>query len=195
MMIHGYLYAWPVKTGSHAGITSTPSSRIASGDRRLFLTKGAEVIYHMSQNLRLTLNRRRASLPLSMARNLPEPQKNKLLSRTNKQSEKVAWLNLQYKPVLPLLPLPHPPGHLLSGKVARLNPYRKTKQGVPVDQTLLPDIDEHGENRVTTLKSPMIGRTSTSAELSVFSAPIAREPFDLLYASSMLGGGTLRSMS
>jgi len=195
MMILGYQDAWPVKTGSHAGITSTPSNRIASGDRKLLLTKDAEVINHMSQNPRFTLNRRRASLPLSMARNLPEPQKNKLLSRTNKQSEKVAWLNLQYKPVLLLLLLPHPPGHLLSGKVARLNPYRRTRLGVPVDQTLLPDIDEHGENRATTLKGPMIGRTSTSAELSVFSAPIAREPFDLLYASSMSGGGTRLSMS
>ena len=56
----------------------------------MFLTKDAEVIALTSQNLRLTLNRRRASLPLSMVRNLPEPQKQKLLSRTNEQSGKVA---------------------------------------------------------------------------------------------------------
>ena len=80
------------------------------------------------------------------------------------------------------------------GKVARLNPYRRTRQGVPVDQTLLPDTDEHGESKAITLRGPTIGRTSTSAALSDFSVPIVRGPFDFLYASSMSGGGTRQNM-
>ena len=64
-----------------------------------------------------------------------------------------------------------------------------------MDKTLLPDIDEHGENRAITLRGPTIGRTSKSAALSDFSGPIVREPFDFLYASSMSGGGMRLNMS
>ena len=45
----GYQIVWPARTENHAGITSTPSSKIVSGDRKLYLTKGVGVISHTSQ--------------------------------------------------------------------------------------------------------------------------------------------------
>jgi hypothetical protein len=136
-----------------------------------------------------------------MGRNLPEPQKRKLLSRTDKQSGKAALLHVPQRQApllllqLQLLLLPHLPSRLLSEEVVRLNPYRRTKPNVPVDQTLFPDTENRGESRVITLSGPMIGRSSTLAVSSGSFAPLAKEPFDFLYASYTSGGGTHPNMS
>ena len=125
-----------------------------------------------------------------------------MLNKTGELSGKVARLNLQLQLVALRLRLLPPPYHLLSGKVARLNLCRKDElteerrldQGVPVDPTLLPDTDEHGESRAIILRILMIGRTSTPAELSDSSVPIVRELSDSPYASSMSGGGMRPNM-
>ena len=155
----GYQIVWPARTENHAGITSTPSSRTVSGGKKLYLTIGAGVISHTSRSRRLTLNRQRASLPSWMDRNSPELQRAKLLSRTDKQPGNTARLHLPQQPALllfqfPLLHLPHLLNRLLSEEVARLNPCRRTKPGVPVDQTLFPHTEDRGESKAITLKGP-----------------------------------------
>ena len=72
---------------------------------------------------------------------------------------------------------------------------KRLDQGVPVDLTLLPDTDEHGESRAITLRILIIRRTSTSVELSDSSLPIVREPSDSACASFMSGGGMHQNMS
>ena len=130
MITHGCLNVRPARTGSPAGITSTPFRRTASGAKMLFPTTGAEV-GPMSPNQRLTLNQRLAFQPMSRAGSLLRRQRKKLLSKTSEQPGKVSRLNLQLRLVAPLPPPRLPQHQCLPGKVSRLNPAEATR---PVEE-------------------------------------------------------------
>jgi hypothetical protein len=123
----------------------------------------------------------------------------KLLSRIVKQSGKAARLHLPQHPALLLFQLLILPrrllNRLLSEEGVRLNPYKRTKPGAPVDQTLFPDTEDRGDSMAITLSGPVTGPSSTLAASVASIALIAKEPFDFLCENYMSGGGTRQNMS